>query len=196
MADKDSGSLRVRRLTRTTGLGLARPADVGSRQPGLCLPLLAARPRPLILPRRLSPPESRTAVPRPIAAYPGPDRNLRARPTHLRLMLWSSLFLISSSTFRSCWARAKGTRRLFLGAICVAVAHLFPEDRDCKKDRHCALEARQVHSDLSAALRPDISSRFRQSRFVVHLCYVRKNDTPDGSIVSRFTGPGRARFHR
>jgi uncharacterized repeat protein (TIGR03806 family) len=80
--------------------------------------------------------------------------------------------------------RAKGTHRLFLGDLRGRV-YSFPEERDCKKaDR--ALELGKVYSDFSALYGLTFHPDFDKNRFV-YLCYVRRNDTPDGSIVSRFT---------
>jgi uncharacterized repeat protein (TIGR03806 family) len=81
-------------------------------------------------------------------------------------------------------ARAKGTRRLFLGDLRGRV-YSFPGDRDCKK-ADLALEVAKAYPDFSALYGLTFHPEFDKNRFV-YVCYVRKNDTADGSIVSRFT---------
>ena len=80
--------------------------------------------------------------------------------------------------------RAKGTGRLFLGDLRGRI-YSFPNDPGCKK-ADLALELAKVHSDLSAQYGLTFHPDFDKNR-IVYLCYVRKNDTPDGSVVSRFT---------
>ena len=75
-------------------------------------------------------------------------------------------------------------RRLFLGDLRGRV-YSFPDDPDCKK-ADLALELAKVHPDLSALYGLVFHPEFDKKR-LVYICYVRKNDTPDGSIVSRFT---------
>ena len=53
------------------------------------------------------------------------------------------------------------------------------------KGRSC-VRSRQAASDLSALYGLVFHPQFDKNRYV-YICYVRKNDVPDGSVVSRFT---------
>lgn len=79
---------------------------------------------------------------------------------------------------------ARGTRRLFVGDLRGRI-YSFPDHRDCKQ-ADLALELSRIHSDFSALYGLTFHPDFDKTRFV-YICYVRKNDTPDGSVVSRFT---------
>ncbi len=80
--------------------------------------------------------------------------------------------------------RANGMRRLFLGDLRGRV-YSFLDDRDCRK-ADLALELGKLYPDLSALYGLTFHPDFDKNRFV-YICYVRKNDTADGSVVSRFT---------
>ncbi len=80
--------------------------------------------------------------------------------------------------------RAKGPNRLFLGELKGRIFS-FPERPDCKK-ADLALDLAKLHPDLTAFYGLIFSSTIRQNRYV-YVCYVLKNDVPDGSVVSRFT---------
>jgi uncharacterized repeat protein (TIGR03806 family) len=79
---------------------------------------------------------------------------------------------------------ARGTGRLFLGDLRGRI-YSFPEDPGCKQ-ADLALELAKVYTDLSALYGLVFHPDFDKNRFV-YVCYVRKNDVPDGSVVSRFT---------
>jgi uncharacterized repeat protein (TIGR03806 family) len=80
-------------------------------------------------------------------------------------------------------AQAPGKGRLYLGDLRGRV-FTFPNDAGCKK-ADLALDVSKLYPDFSAlygvALHPD----FDNNRYV-YICYVRKNDIPDGSVVARF----------
>ena len=80
--------------------------------------------------------------------------------------------------------RARGTGRLFLGDLRGRI-HSFPDDPGCTK-ADLALELAKAYPDLSALYGLTFHPDFDKNRFV-YVCYVRKNDVPDGSVVSRFT---------
>ncbi len=80
--------------------------------------------------------------------------------------------------------RAKGTGRLFLGDLRGRI-YSFPNDPGCKK-ADLALELAKVYPDLSAFYGLTFHPDFDKNR-LVYICYVRKIDSPDGSVVSRFT---------
>jgi uncharacterized repeat protein (TIGR03806 family) len=80
--------------------------------------------------------------------------------------------------------RAQGTGRLFLGDL-KGRLFSFPNDPGCKK-ADLALELAKVHPDLTAFYGLIFHPDFDKNR-AVYVCYVRKNDLPDGSVVSRFT---------
>ena len=80
--------------------------------------------------------------------------------------------------------RAKGTGRLFLGDLRGRI-YSFPNDPGCKK-ADLALELGKVYPDLTASYGLTFHPDFDKNR-LVYICYVRKNDSPDGSVVSRFT---------
>jgi len=79
--------------------------------------------------------------------------------------------------------RAKGTARLFLGDLRGRIFS-FPNDPGCKK-ADLALELAGVHPDLTALYGLTVHPDFDKNRYV-YMCYVRKNDVPDGSVVARF----------
>ena len=133
------------------------------------------------VPRGRSPRRGRRT---PSPPPPGPARKSPARPIHLRRIRSSRLSPTSSSTSRSCWFGRRGTGRLFLGELRGRV-YSFPNDPGCKK-ADLALELGKVYPDLTRILRPDFHPDFDKNRYV-YVCYVRKNDVPDGSVVSRFT---------
>ena len=80
--------------------------------------------------------------------------------------------------------RAKGTDRLFLGELRGRI-YSFPDDPGCQK-ADLALDLAKVYPDLTALYGLTFHPDFDKNRFV-YVCYVRKNDVPDGSVVSRFT---------
>src|SRR5262249_12364676 len=79
---------------------------------------------------------------------------------------------------------AKGTDRLFVGELQGRVVS-FPNDpKSTKTD--LALDLAKVHPDLTMFYGLIFHPRFDENRYV-YVCYVLKNDLPDGSVVSRFT---------
>ena len=79
---------------------------------------------------------------------------------------------------------AKGTNRLFLGELKGRV-YSFPNDPGCTK-ADLALELSNLHPDLTMLYGLVFHPEFDKNRYV-YICYVGKNDVPDGSVVSRFT---------
>jgi uncharacterized repeat protein (TIGR03806 family) len=79
---------------------------------------------------------------------------------------------------------ARGTNRLFLGDLRGRIWS-FPNEPGCKK-ADLAFETAKLHPDLTAFYGLTFHTDFERNRYV-YLCYVRKNDIPDGSVVARFT---------
>ena len=121
---------------------------------------------------------------RPTTAFHGSARKSPARPIHLRRIRSSRLFPISSSIFPLYWFRL-GERTGSSSAISGAGSTRFPIDPGCKK-ADLALELAKVHPDLTHFYGLTFHPEFDKNRYV-YVCYVRKNDVPDGSVVSRFT---------
>jgi uncharacterized repeat protein (TIGR03806 family) len=80
-------------------------------------------------------------------------------------------------------APAQGTDRLFVGDLRGRVFS-FPGTRDCRR-ADLALDVAKIHPDLTAFYGLVCHPKFQQNRYV-YVCYVLKNDLPDGSVVSRF----------
>ena len=79
---------------------------------------------------------------------------------------------------------AAGTNRLFLGELKGRI-YSFPEDPDCTK-ADLMLDLAPLYPDFTAFYGLVFHPEFDKNRYV-YLCYVRKNDLVDGSVVSRFT---------
>jgi uncharacterized repeat protein (TIGR03806 family) len=109
-----------------------------------------------------------------IAGTPDPPPPYSVEPAFPHLKFDSPLVLV----------RAKGTGRLFLGELRGRI-YSFPNDPGCKK-ADLAIELAKVYPDLTALYGIIFHPDFDKNR-IVYICYVRKNDTPDGSVVSRFT---------
>ena len=80
--------------------------------------------------------------------------------------------------------RAKGTDRLFLGDLRGRI-YSFANDPACKK-ADLALELAKVYPDLTALYGLTFHPQFDKNRYI-YICYVRKNDSPDGSVLARLT---------
>src|SRR5262249_41611251 len=81
-------------------------------------------------------------------------------------------------------SRAAGTSRLFLGELHGRI-YSFPGDSGCKQV-DLALDLAKVHPDFTALYGLTFHPQFDTDRYV-YICYVLKNDLPDGSVVARFT---------
>jgi uncharacterized repeat protein (TIGR03806 family) len=79
---------------------------------------------------------------------------------------------------------AQGTNRLFAGELKGRIFS-FPNDPDCAKG-DLALDLGKLHSELSALYGLIFHPEYNKTRYV-YVCYVLRNDLPDGSVVSRFT---------
>jgi uncharacterized repeat protein (TIGR03806 family) len=79
---------------------------------------------------------------------------------------------------------AQGTSRLFVGELRGRI-YSFPNDPDCAKG-DLALDLAKRYSDLSALYGITFHPQFEKTRYI-YVCYVRKTDIPDGSVVARFT---------
>jgi uncharacterized repeat protein (TIGR03806 family) len=79
---------------------------------------------------------------------------------------------------------AKGTNRLFLGGLKGRIVS-FPNDPGCRK-ADLMFDMATLHPDLTMFYGLIFHPRFDENRYV-YVCYVLKNDIPDGSVVSRFT---------
>jgi uncharacterized repeat protein (TIGR03806 family) len=78
---------------------------------------------------------------------------------------------------------AAGTSRLFLGDLKGRIWS-FPDDPSCRRV-DLALDVSKLHPDLSMFYGLVFHPKFEQSRHV-YVCYVLKQNTDDGSVVSRF----------
>ena len=78
----------------------------------------------------------------------------------------------------------EGTSRLFVAELKGRI-YSFPNDPGCKA-ADLTLEVSKLHPDFSALYGLAFHPQFDKNRYV-YVCYVRRNDVPDGSIVSRFT---------
>src|SRR5262245_1744662 len=72
---------------------------------------------------------------------------------------------------------AQGMSRLFVGELRGRI-YSFPNDPDCAKG-DLALDLAKRYPDLSALYGISFHPQFEKNRYV-YLCYVRKNDLPDG----------------
>jgi uncharacterized repeat protein (TIGR03806 family) len=81
-------------------------------------------------------------------------------------------------------ANARGTGRLFVGELRGRI-YSFPEDAGCKQ-ADLVVDLSKVHPDLTAFYGLTFHPRFDKTGYV-YVCYVRKNEAPDGTVVSRFT---------
>jgi uncharacterized repeat protein (TIGR03806 family) len=109
-----------------------------------------------------------------IVGTPEPPSPYTVEPAFPRLKLQFPVVLV----------RAGGTRRLFLGELPGRISS-FPEDPDCAKT-DLALDLARVYPDFSALYGLTFHPRFEENRHV-YVCYVRKNNIPDGTYVSRYT---------
>ena len=78
---------------------------------------------------------------------------------------------------------AEGTGRLFVGELHGRIFS-FPNDPRCTK-ADLAIDVAKLHPDLTAFYGLAFHPKFDENRYV-YVCYVLKNDLPDGSVVSRF----------
>ena len=114
----------------------------------------------------------------------GPARESAAPPIRSLRIRSSWPFPTSNSNSRLALARAKGTRRLFLGELKGRI-YSFDDDRGCRKT-DLALDLAKIYPDLNALYGMAFHPEFDNNRYV-YVCYVRKYDIPDGAVVSRFT---------
>ncbi len=78
---------------------------------------------------------------------------------------------------------APGTNRFFVGELQGRIVS-FPVDPKCRQ-ADLALDVAKLHPDLTMFYGIAFHPRFEENRYI-YVCYVLKNDLPDGSIVSRF----------
>jgi uncharacterized repeat protein (TIGR03806 family) len=78
---------------------------------------------------------------------------------------------------------ARGTDRLFVGELPGRI-YSFPNDTNCTR-ADLALDVASLHPDLTMFYGITFHPRFDENRYI-YVCYVLKNDLPDGSVVSRF----------
>ena len=78
---------------------------------------------------------------------------------------------------------AQGTDRLFVGELHGRIRS-FPNDPGCTK-ADLAFDVAKFHPDFTALYGLAFHPKFDENRYV-YVCYVLKNDLPDGSLVSRF----------
>ena len=109
-----------------------------------------------------------------IVGTPEPPPPYTVEPAFPRLKLQFPVVLV----------RAGGTRRLFLGELHGRLSS-FPDDPSVSRT-DLALDLAKVHPDLTAFYGLAFHPRFEENRYV-YVCYVGKNDRPDGSVVARFT---------
>ena len=108
------------------------------------------------------------------AGTPDPPPPYAVAPAFPKLKLEFPVVLVS----------AQGTSRLFVGELKGRI-YSFPNDPECAKGE-LALDLTKRYSDLSALYGLVFHPQFEKTRYV-YVSYVRKNDLPDGSVVSRFT---------
>jgi uncharacterized repeat protein (TIGR03806 family) len=109
-----------------------------------------------------------------IAGTPEPPAPYVAEPAFPQLKFENPVVLVS----------AAGTTRLFLGDLKGRVWS-FPDDPGCRR-ADLALDLTRLNPDVSALYGMAFHPIFDRNRSV-YVCYVRQNDRPDGSVVSRFT---------
>ncbi len=95
----------------------------------------------------------------------------------------ASLPLTSNSIVPLCWSPPRGPNRLFIGELMGRVFS-FPDDPGCKK-ADLALDFAKLHPDLTMFYGLIFHPQFDKNRYA-YVCYVRKDDLPDGSVVARF----------
>jgi uncharacterized repeat protein (TIGR03806 family) len=78
---------------------------------------------------------------------------------------------------------AKGTSRLFVGGVKGRIDS-FPNDPACR-NADLVIDLAKLHPDLTMFYGLIFHPKFDKNRYV-YVCYVLKNDLPDGSVVSRF----------
>ncbi len=81
-------------------------------------------------------------------------------------------------------ARAQGTDRLFLGELKGRIWS-FRNDPNCKQ-ADLALDVAKLYPELTMFYGLVCHPEFDRNRYI-YVCYVLKNDVPDGSVVARFT---------
>jgi glucose/arabinose dehydrogenase len=109
-----------------------------------------------------------------IVGTPEPPSPYKVEPAFPRLKLQFPVVLV----------RAGGTGRLFLGELQGRISS-FPDDPDCATTI-LALDLAKLHPDFTALYGLTFHPRFEANRYI-YVCYVLKNDLPDGSVVARFT---------
>ena len=119
-------------------------------------------------------------------AFPGPARRSPARPTPRRRTPSSSAFPHLKFDFPVVLVPAKGTNRLFVGEL-EGRDRLLSRTTPAASKADLALDLAKLHPDLTAFYGLTFHPQFDENRYV-YVCYVLKNDLPDGSVVSRFDG--------
>jgi uncharacterized repeat protein (TIGR03806 family) len=79
---------------------------------------------------------------------------------------------------------APATSRLFVGELKGRI-YSFPNDPACRR-ADVALDVSRLYRDFSALYGLAFHPQFDKNRYV-YICYVRQNEVPDGSVVSRFS---------
>lgn len=79
---------------------------------------------------------------------------------------------------------AEGTSRLFLGELKGRV-YSFPDNPTCTS-ADLVLDLSKAHPDVTMLYGLAFHPQFKTNRYI-YICYIGKNDLPDGSVVSRFT---------
>ncbi|MGP0066054.1 MAG: PQQ-dependent sugar dehydrogenase, partial [Isosphaeraceae bacterium] len=79
--------------------------------------------------------------------------------------------------------RAKGTDRLFVAELRGRISSFPNESASARAD--LAIDLSKLHPDLTALYGLTFHPKFDENRFV-YVCYVLKNEQPEGSVVSRF----------
>ncbi len=146
---------------------------------GMFMTAMAIEPAPKATPGTAD--EAQTKLPRrvpwntsKIAGSPDPPSPYTVELAFPHLKFESPVVLVS----------AKGTERLFLGEVNGRV-YSFPNDPRCTRP-DLALDLAKLHPDLTMFYGLVFHPDFDKNHYV-YVCYVRKNDLPDGSAVSRFT---------
>ncbi len=138
----------------------------------------------VIMPTVLLPREAFAQAARPRARVPWTSSRFAGTPDPPPPFTVALAFPKLKFEFPVVLVPAQGTSRLFVGELKGRVYSFL--DDPAEQTPRLALDLNKVHPDFSALYGLVFHPRFQTNRYV-YICYVRRNDVPDGSVVSRFT---------